>query len=64
MGDRNGKIGHRSVEGWYLTAGKPSKRKPRGMTVDEYSAMEVAGPDAGKAVEQPKRGGLFGRKAA
>lgn len=61
---RNGKIGHQSVEGWYLTASRPSKTKPRGMTKAEYDAYEVAGPDAGKAVGQTKRGLFGGRKAA
>ena len=63
--DRIKKSGHRSAEGVYLNSGPLFRRRPAGMqTEQEYSNSEVAGPDAGKAVEQPKRSGLFGRKAA
>ena len=62
---RNGKIGHMTPAGLFLTAGKASLTRPRGLqTVDEYTASEVARPNAADAVDKPKRGIFGGRKAA
>lgn len=63
--DRRGKIGHMTPAGLFLTAGKVSKSRPRGLqTVAEYEASQVAGPNAAAAVDKPKRGLFGGRKAA
>jgi hypothetical protein len=63
--DGRGKFGHLSAKGLYLAAGTLHRDRPAGMkTFEEYSEQEVAGPDAGKAVEQPKRGIFGGRRAA
>ena len=63
--DRRGKVGHLTPAGLWLQAGNVSKSRPHGLqTVDEYTASEVAGPNAADAIEQPRRGILGGRRAA
>lgn len=53
---RGRRVGSDTVEGLYLRNEEVSTRRPRGrVTVQEFTDYEVAGPDAGKAVDQPKR---------
>lgn len=53
---RGGRVGSDTVAGLVLRNQSVSTRRPAGlMTVAEYTDMQVAGPDAGKAVDQPKR---------